>query len=407
MPDRNKGGDDFGIISTSVASQQLSEDYLENLSLLDNKPEDVEPVTKKKTVPPKKVEEDEEQEEEDQVPVNTEISDEESDDLFVDKKKKRRDDSLKDEPQPEEVEEEKEEVEEESESDVIPNFSRELFESGILTKDEDEEEIEMKTPEDLFHRFNHEKRKGAVQILENILSNFGEEYREAFNAIYLNGVNPKEYFNHLAKIENLSELDLSIVDNQKTVMRHHYKSEFGWDDNKIATKLERLENIGELEEESKEIHQSLVNKEAQALETRKEEQRVKLLQEQQMEQDFYNSVHRILADKLKSKDFDGIPVDQKTASSTAGYLTEKRWQLPSGRKLSDFEKDILDMDRPENREAKVKYAMLLQILKQDPTLSRLQKKAVAKETNNLFSSLQRAKSTAKKQGRTISNFFDD
>lgn len=419
MPRNQESADTFGIISTSVASAQLGEDYLANLNLIDSDPEEVTPVKKKlpptQQKPKAKVQEEEEEEEEvDEVKIvdNPQFSDDEEEDLFanIDKKKKKPEPKVEveEEEVAEEPEEELDQIEE-TDGNLIPSFSKELFESGILTRDEDEEEElpELKTPEDLFNRLNHEKRKGAVQILENILGNFGEEYREAFNAIYLNRVNPREYFTHLSKIENLASLDLSIVDNQKTVMRHHYKQEFGWDDNKIASKLERLENIGELEEEAKEIHGALVQKEQNSLESKKETERQKLIAEQQLEQDFQNSVHRILSDKLRSKEFDGIPVDQKLAGQTAGYLTEKRWQLPSGKKLSDFEKDILDMDRPENREIKVKYAMLLQLLKQDPTLSRLQKKAVAKETNALFSSLQRAKSSAKKQGKLTSNFFDD
>lgn len=417
MPNRNESGDAFGIISTSVANAQLGEDYLENLNLIDGDPEDVTPIKKKLPQPqqkkPQAKQTQEEDEDELEIVENPQFSDDEAEDLFgnIDKKKKKVEPPKQEEEDEEEAKPEEEEPGqiEETDGNLIPTFSKELFESGVLTKDEDEEEgiPDIKTPEDLFHRFNHEKRKGAVQILENILGNFGEEYREAFNAIYLNGVNPREYFTHLNRIENLATLDLSIVDNQKTVMRHHYKSELGWDDNKIATKLERLENIGELEEEAKDIHQSLVNKEASALETKKESERQRLVQEQQLEQDFQNSVHRILTDKLKSKEFDGIPVDQKLASATAGYLTEKRWQLPSGKKLSDFEKDVLDMDRPENREIKVKYAMLLQVLKTDPTLSRIQKKAVATETNKMFSSLQRSVSSAKKQGKVRSNFFDD
>lgn len=401
--------DSFGIISTSVTNAPLGDDYLDKLGTSD----EVEPISKKKT-PPTQVKnikqsppvQEDEDEEEDQQQDRSPIQ---SEDFLTDlDKKKRRDDSQAPEADEESEEsEEEEEVEESSPENIIPEFSKDLFLSGILTKDEDEEEIpEIKDIEELLGRFKYEQRKGSVQILENILSNFGDEYREAFNAIYMNGVNPKDYFGHLNRIQNISSLDMTILENQKTVMKYYYKS-LGWDDNKTAAKIERLENIGELESESAEIQQTLVTRENEELENSKEESRQKLLAEQQAEQDFENSVHRILSNKLKEKEFDGIPLDQKLAGQVNGYLTEKRWKLPTGRKLSDFDKDLLDLDRPENRELKVKYALLLQTLKADPTLSRLQKKAEAKASNTLFKSLQRDKVSAKKQGRTISNFFED
>lgn len=403
--------DSFGIISTSVTNAPLGDDYLDKLGTSD----EVEPISKKK-IPPTQVKntkqsppvQEDEDEEEDQQQDRSPIQ---SEDFLTDlDKKKRRDDSQapkQKEDDEESEEEEEDDKEETSPESIIPDFAKDLFMSGILTKDDDEEEIpEIKSEEELLGRFKYEQRKGAVQILENILSNFGDEYREAFNAIYMNGVNPKDYFGHLNRIQNISSLDMAILENQKTVMKYYYKS-MGWDDNKIAAKIERLENIGELESDATELQQTLVARETEELENSKEDSRQKLLAEQQAEQDFENSVHRILSNKLKEKEFDGIPLDQKLAGQVNGYLTEKRWKLPTGRKLSDFDKDLLDLDRPENRELKVKYALLLQTLKVDPTLSRLQKKAESKASNTLFKSLQRDKVSAKKQGRTISNFFED
>lgn len=397
--DTQEREDSFGIISTSVTSP-LGEDYLD---ALDVDPSQVEPIKEKKVAPVKNTKPAEQE--------DTSIEIGESEDFLTTlDKKKRKDDSLIESEEKEEEEEEEGETEDDDQDkpeNVIPAFAKDLFLAGILTRDDDEEEIpEIKDEEELLGRFKYEQRKGSVQIIENILSNFGEEYREAFNAIYLNGVHPKEYFGHINRIENISSLDMTILENQKTVMKHYYKSQ-RWDDNKIAAKIERLENTGELEFEATEMQQTLVAREAEELENAKEESRQKLLVEQQAEQDFENSVHRILSTKLKDKEFDGIPLDQKLAGQVNGYLTEKRWKLPSGKKLSDFDKDVLDLDRPENRELKVKFALLLQTLKVDPTLSRLQKKVESKATNTLFKSLQRDKVSAKKQGRVISNFFDD
>jgi hypothetical protein len=405
--------DSFGILSTSVSNAPLGDDYLN--SILSNDVEDIEPITKKpaqqqqqKGVIKPTTEEEEEEEDPQQVQI------EESEDFLggLDKKK-RKDDSRTPEQkaadkQAEEAGETEEEQSSEEEEELIPSFSKDLFASGIFTRDEDEEEAlpEINTQEELFERFNHEKRKGSVQILENILSNFGDDYREAFNAIYLNGVSPKDYFGHMHRMENIGALDVTIVENQKSILREHYRSQ-GWDDNKISAKIERFETIGELENEATDAQQTLVQRETDEINRKKEKAQSQLIADQQEEQDFQNSVLRILNDKLKSKEFDGLPIDQKLASQVAGYLTEKKWKLPDGKKISDFDKELLDLGRPENRELKIKYATLFQLIKQDPTLSRLKKNAVAKETNVLFRSLQRDKVTAKKQGKTVSNFFED
>lgn len=404
--------DSFGILSTSVSNAPLGDDYLTNI--LGTDPGEVEPINKKTTQQRAVTKSDIEDEDEDEPSQQVQIGESEDFLTGLDKKKRKDDSRTPEEKAADKVkedqkgtEEDQPEAEDDQEEELIPSFSKDLFTSGIFTRDEDEEEElpVITTQEELFDRFNHEKRKGSVQILENILSNFGDDYREAFNAIYLNGVKPKDYFGHIHRIENISELDVTIVENQKSIMREYYRS-LGWDDNKSSARIERLDSIGELENEATDMQQTLVQRETDEINAKKERAQAQLIAEQQEEQEFQNSVLRILNDKLKNKEFDGLPIDQKLAGQVAGYLTEKKWKLSDGKKISDFDKDLLDLGRPENRELKIKYATLFQLIKQDPTLSRLQKKAVTQETNVLFRSLQRDKVTAKKQGKTVSNFLD-
>jgi hypothetical protein len=57
--------------------------------------------------------------------------------------------------------------------------------------------------------------------------------------------------------------------------------------------------------------------------------------------------------------------------------------------LTDFDKTILDLKRPENHAMKVKVGLLLKILEKDPTLSTIQKTGVSKKTDQLFSEVAR------------------
>jgi len=287
----------------------------------------------------------------------------------------------------------------------ITAFGNELYQLGILTADDDNTPAPINTSGELIERLTHEKQKGAVELLENILSNFGPEYRTAFDAIYLNGVHPREYFHQAEKVTSLEGIDLSIVENQKQVVRTHLRS-LGWDETKIAAKIEKLENYQDLEEEARDLIVPLVANEKKALDQKVKERQQELSRKASMDQEHQQSVGRIIKEKMKLKEFDGIPFDEKTARTVGGYMLEKKWQLGDSQ-ISDFEKEILDLSRPENRELQIKIALIMHLLKVDPTLSRLQRKAVSNEADKIFSFLQREETTSKKQGRKRSNFFED
>lgn len=287
----------------------------------------------------------------------------------------------------------------------ITAFGKELYDIGFLTAEDEQAPEPIANTEQLVDRMNKEKKKGAIQVLENILSNFGPEYRQAFDAIYLDGVHPRDYFGQADQVTSLQELDLGNIENQRHVLRTHYRS-LGWDAAKISAKIEKLENYQDIEEEARDVHAVLVAKEKQKLEQQQQERKQELTRKAALEQQQQQAVIRIVSEKVKAREFDGIPLDEKTAKSLTSYILEKKWQLGENQ-ISDFEKEVLDLSRPENRDAQVKVALLMYLLKTDPALGILQKKAVTKQTDKIFSFLQREESTEKKQGRKRSNFFDD
>ena len=62
-------------------------------------------------------------------------------------------------------------------------LSNDLFKLGVFTKDEDEEDIAISTPEEFLERFENEKKKGAIDVVNNFIGQFGEDYQNAFQAI--------------------------------------------------------------------------------------------------------------------------------------------------------------------------------------------------------------------------------
>jgi len=86
-------------------------------------------------------------------------------------------------------------------------------------------------------------------------------------------------------------------------------------------------------------------------------------------------------------------------------LTDK-YKTNSGEKLTEFDKAILDLKRPENHAKKVKLALLLKLIEKDPTLSTIQKSGISKKSEGLFNELARQKksNSTKKELETSSWF---
>jgi hypothetical protein len=270
-------------------------------------------------------------------------------------------------------------------------FARDLYKLGGFTVDEDEEEAPINTAEEFLERFNAEKKKGAINIVNEFIGQFGEDYQDAFQAIFVKGVNPKDYYGTYNAIENYAEMDLSNEANQVAVIRQALADqEFDAED--IETEIEKLRNYGDLESTATRHHKVLVKKEATKLQRLEQEKEAQLKQQAAYKQQYAQNVGAILQDKVKAKEFDGIPLNSKLAGELQDFLVTDRYKTGSGEMLTEFDRTILELKRPENHEMKVKVALLLKILEKDPTLSTIQKAGVTKKTDTLFGEVTRQSS---------------
>lgn len=268
------------------------------------------------------------------------------------------------------------------------DFSKDLFDLGVFTKEEGEEDVTISTPEEFLERFNSEKRKGAIEMVDNFLEQFGEDYKQAFEAIYVKGVNPKEYFGVYNNVVSFAEMDLSSEENQVQIMKQAL-TEQGFEPEDVETEIQRIKNYGDLEQVATKHHKVLVKKEASKLREIEENSERQLQIKNQMKTQYTQNVVNILQEKLKTKDFDGIPLNPALAGEIKEYLLVDKWKTPSGETLTDFDRTILDLKKPENHATKVKVALLLKILEKDPTLSTIQKKGVTNKADSLFSTVTR------------------
>lgn len=298
-------------------------------------------------------------------------------------KDKLIDSFLKEDEEEEEVITKKEDKQEESaDLNHFEVFSEELYKLGVFTPDGDEPVI-AKTPDEFLALFNEQKQKGATEWLENFLSKHGEDRRELFDAIFINGVKPEEYLPVYNEVENFENLDLEIEDNQESVVRSYYLK-MGWDKEEVDSKIEKLKQYADLEDEAKKVHPKLVQQEKKKLEQLADDAKNKQEAIVKADEDYKQHLSTLLREKLKTKDFDGIPMDVKKAEQVFDFLYTKKWKLPSGELLTDWDRFVLGTKNPDNLSKRVKMALLAL---NDFDFSNIQKKAISGKSGELFSKL--------------------
>jgi len=290
-----------------------------------------------------------------------------------------------------------EETEGEEQVSQFTALSRDLFKLGVFSQDDEEEEINISTPEEFLARFQDEKKKGAVEMVQNFIGQFGEDYQQAFDAIFVKGVNPKEYFGTYNNVVSFADMDLSQENNQVAVIKQALADQ-GFESEDIDTEVDRLKNYGDLESVATKHHKVLVKKEAQKLAQMEQKAEQELQQKQAIKNQYINNVQQVLQDKLKSKEFDGIPLNPKLANELQDFLLVDKYKTATGETLTDFDRTILELKRPENHATKVKVALLLKILEKDPTLSTIQRTGVSKKSNELFGEVARQVTKTKSTG---------
>ena len=301
-----------------------------------------------------------------------------------------------------------EDSDEEGEEEGANQFtalSRDLFKLGVFSKEDDEEEdAAIETPEAFLEKFQAEKKKGAIEIVNNFIGQFGDDYQQAFDAIFVKGVDPKDYFGTYNQIQSFTEMDLSQESNQVSVIRQALTDQ-GFEKEDVDTEVERLKNYGDLENVATKHHKVLVKKESAKLQQMEQQKESQLQQQQAIKQQYYQNVNNVLQEKIKAKEFDGIPINPKLAGELQDFLVTDKYKTNSGETLTDFDRTILELKRPENHATKVKLALIMKIMEKDPTLSTIQKTGITKKSNELFGEVARQaqKSSVKSKSVTSSN----
>lgn len=291
--------------------------------------------------------------------------------------------------------------EDESSDDVFSTLSKNLVDLGIFTQEEDEDLPT--TAEEFKDKWIAERQNQVNSDIYNFLmSKHGEEGYKIFNDIFVNGVDPREYLAKYVEVSSFKEMDLSSEPNQEKVVRESLRRQ-GLKEDLIDKKLQKMKDYGDLEEEASIAHELLVAQEERDLEEmakeKAEEEHFKKTQKAQ----YQAGLQKLLTEKLKTKEFDGIPVTDKVVREVYDYLDTEKWQLKNGDRLTDFDKELLDLRKPENLELKIKLALLL---KNKLDLSKLKTSLLSKETSKIFTDLTiKEKINKRTQTTPVSNDF--
>lgn len=267
------------------------------------------------------------------------------------------------------------------------SLARDLYKVGVFTQDDEDEELPS-TSEEFIERFNWEKQKMAEQMVYSFAGRHGEEYRDLFNAIFVNGADPRSYVSQYLETKHFKDMDLSDEDNQQSVVEAALRNQ-GWEDEDIKAEVKKLKLNADLETTAQRHHKALVKHEEAELAKAQEESKIRLERKKQLETHYSTNIRNILGEKLKTQEFDGIPVNKDSANKAVDFLDNKKWKLPSGELITDFDRVIMDLQHPQNHETKVKLALLL-MKGYEPgkpislDLGPVAKKAVSKESNELF-----------------------
>ena len=183
-------------------------------------------------------------------------------------------------------------------------------------------------------------------------------------------------------------MDLTQENNQVAVIKQALTDQ-GFEPEDVITEVERLKNYGDLESVAAKHHKVLIKKEGQKLQQMEQQKEVQLQQQQAIKQQYYQNVNNVLQEKIKAKEFDGIPINPKLAGELQDFLVTDKYKTNSGETLTDFDKTILELKRPENHATKVKLALIMKIMEKDPTLSTIQKTGITKKSNELFGEVAR------------------
>ena len=249
--------------------------------------------------------------------VDNDDDDDEEDDEVKSKVEVTKKAKAKKVEEPEETEEDDEDIEEEDDDAEVEDAQSEAIESlfdaiseeiGWEFDENDPEDVKPKTVQELVKYFKD-------VIAESSVPQYSSEDVQKLDEFVRNGGKLENYFQAGNGID-YDNIDITDESIQKKVITTLYK-EKGWEDARIAKKIERYEDAGVLEDEAEEAVELLKKIEAEKKEALLESQKKTAEESKQKQQKFYDDV----VNEIKGlSDIRGIKISKDDRARLAEYI---------------------------------------------------------------------------------------
>jgi hypothetical protein len=276
----------------------------------------------------------------------------------------------------------------EEDENTFTILNRDLIKANIFGEDEGEE---IKDAQSFKDKFIHEMQKGANSIVAQYANRFGPKHADAFEAIFEKGVDPEIYYAQAQRIDQVEGLDIKDPDVQEQIMSQYFASQ-GLDKDKIKTKVQKLKDYGDLEEDAERVHSIMVREEKRRLAEEEEAAEEHQMRITELKRNYHINLQKALTDKIKAKTFNGLSITPDVANRVFHNLTADAYRMPNGQVLTEYDNMLMQLNRPENIEKKI---MLNLLLENDFDFSKIKHDILKKENNDIFEGLQRQKARKK------------
>lgn len=236
------------------------------------------------------------------------------------------------------------------------------------------------------------KEKAQADIEDILTENWGEEGIEMFKDIFINKVPIKDYLERYSESQDYSTIDLEKVGNQKYIIQTYLEST-GVDEDEIFERIELLEEQDKLKLKAEAFRDKLVEESKAEMKRLAQQEEFRIQQAKAVEKKRQDAITEAVNNAIKAKEINGIPLSVADNRELLPYLTAPAYKLNNGQKITEFDKDLMELRRDPNKLTKL--IALAKMVKDDLNVTPIKNKAVDETKEDLFAFNKKSKVPSK------------
>lgn len=282
----------------------------------------------------------------------------------------------------EKVEVKKEETDDSEKTELSIKFSdfyNVLKENELIELEEGEEITEESLIYGLQKAVNN---KAANQIYDLVTKTQGQVGWKLFEDVFIKGAG-KEYLLANQEQLDLDNLDLDDEVVQEQLYRQYLSETSQMDPEGIDEQIEFLIDKDKLAARAHFARKELIktrDSKKEAIATKAE---AFTKQGRDNEQGYITALSTTLSEVAKTKEIDGVPLTADDSRVLVSYMTNKKIELTNGMKISEFERDMLELRKDPRTALK-----LAKLVKEKLNTTPIENNGISKKANFLFKEIE-------------------